>query len=171
MEIQGLVHDKGIKPKDKTETIRTWLLNKTLTVDELVEFAQSAKDPIKATCIEAIELATRTKPELATTSCVTFVSHALQEKAPRVKWESARVIGNTAHLHANTLDEAIRHLLINAEHTGTVVRWSAAYALSRIVRLKTPQSTALIPVIQSIHLREANKSIKKMYADAIRDVT
>jgi hypothetical protein len=171
MEIQALFHDKGIKPKDKTETISKWLLHKTLTVDELIEFAQRAKDPVKATCIEAIELATRTHPELATTSCVAFVSHALQEKAPRVKWESARVIGNIAHLHSNTLEEAIRQLLINAEHTGTVVRWSTAYALSRIVRLNTSQSTALIPVLQSIHAREENKSIKRMYADAIRDAT
>jgi len=55
MNIQELINDKVIKPKEKTETISKWLISEELSVDELIDFAKSSKDPIKATCIEAME--------------------------------------------------------------------------------------------------------------------
>ena len=140
-------------------------------MDELIDFAKNAKDPIKATCIEAIEFATKSKPEIVTISCIAFVSKALKEKAPRVKWESAKVIGNVAHLNSDKLDKAIKNLVLNSEHTGTVVRWSAAYALAQIIRIKTLQNKKLIPVIKSIYNREEKNSIKKIYADALKNAT
>ena len=54
MNIQELINDKVIKPKEKTETISKWLISEELSVDELIDFAKSSKDPIKATCIEAM---------------------------------------------------------------------------------------------------------------------
>lgn len=38
-------------------------------------------------------------------------------------------------LYPNDLDKPIKSLLNNANDNGTVVRWSAAYALSRIIIL------------------------------------
>src|ERR1035437_2512728 len=149
MDIQELLKDKGIKSKEKTETISKWLLSEELSVDELIDFARSSKDPIKATYIESIQIATKSNPEIATLNCLDFISKTLTEKAPRVKWESAEVIGNIAHLYVDKLDGAINNLLLNSEHTGTVVRWSAAFALGQIIKIKTHRNKDLIPEIES----------------------
>ncbi|MBI3233426.1 MAG: HEAT repeat domain-containing protein [Bacteroidetes bacterium] len=163
-----LLADKSLKPKDKTEFISQSILEGSLKLDELIAFAKTQKDPAKATCIEAIEFATKQNPDISNKECFAFVSETLTAKAPRVKWESAKVIGNIARLYTTHLDEAIKNLLVNTEHEGTVVRWSAAFALGEIVKLKTAHNQKLIPAIESICLREEKNSIKKIYMAALK---
>jgi hypothetical protein len=166
--MEELFKNKEIKPKEKTETLSEWLLVGTVSSAELADYAAKAKEPVKATCIEAMEFATKQKPEIATEHMLVFVTGTLTGKAPRVKWESAKVIGNIAHLFPNKLDEAINNLLVNTEHEGTVVRWSAAYALGEILKLKTAHNTGLIPAVEAICQREEKNSIRKIYQAAFK---
>ena len=129
--IEELLSDKGIKPAAKIETLCSWLIEGKINIDNLLEFAETAKDPAKATCIEALEYATKQNPSTPNYKCFQFVTETLKAKAPRVKWESAKVLGNTAHLFSGKLNEAIKNLLVNTEHEGTVVRWRAAFAWER----------------------------------------
>lgn len=168
MDISDIILNKAIKPKAKTELLSKRLLDGSLRTDELTEFASTAKDPVKATCIEALEFATKVNAAVLDKKAFHFVAENLRAKAPRIKWESARVIGNTAHLYKNDLDDAIRNLLENSEHEGTVVRWSAAFALGEILKLKTKYTKILLPAIESIIKREEKNSIKKIYVDAIK---
>jgi hypothetical protein len=168
MNYQEILNDKGVKPKIKTETLCKWILNNPEKIEELIDFSKKTKDPIKATCIESIEFATKCKPEIATHACLDFVSNTLTEKAPRIKWESAKVVGNIAHLFPDKLDEAITNLLDNSEHSGTVVRWSAAYAISQILKVNTSHNKELIPAVESIIKREEKNSIKKIYIEALK---
>ena len=115
-----------------------------------------------------MEYATKQNPNLADETVFSFVSKTLTEKAPRIKWESAKVIGNTAHLFTENLDKAITNLLTNTEHEGTVVRWSAAFALGEILKLKTKHNTNLFPTLEDICEKEEKNSIKKIYLDAIK---
>jgi len=170
MNVQEILTDKTIKPKEKTEAISQFILNNPKAIEDLVSFAKISKDPIKATIIESFEFTTKLKPEIANKVMLEFVSQTLTEKAPRVKWESAKVIGNIAHLFPKQLDEAIKHLLINTEHAGTVVRWSAAFALSQIVKLKTPINKELVPAMETICEHEEKNSIKKIYQEALKKV-
>jgi hypothetical protein len=170
MTIAELLAGKTIKPKVKTETLSSWLLQKKITVASLIECATAAKDPAKATCIEALEFATKQQPAVADAACFQFVSQSLTAKAPRVKWESAKVIGNTAHLFTTKLDDAIKNLLVNSGHEGTVVRWSAAFALGEILKLKTKHNKNLLPAIEAICNREEKNSIKKIYLAAIKKI-
>ncbi len=170
MDIEGLLKDKAIKPKEKTETISNWLLDNTLSTKNLIEFATKEKDPAKATCIEALEFATKQKPDIADENVLAFVTQTLAGKAPRVKWESAKVVGNIAHLFPAKLDSAISNLLANTEHTGTVVRWSAAYALGEILKLNTKHNKDLLPAIETIADREEKNSIRKIYLAAMKAV-
>ena len=144
MNFEVLLNDKNAKPKEKTESLAQLLLENKIKIENLLEFAGQAKDSPKATCIEAIEYATKLNPSIANKECLTFVSHTLTSKAPRVKWESAKVIGNIAHLFPTDLDIAINNLLINTEHEGTVVRWSAAFALGEIIKSKHPANKRMI---------------------------
>ncbi|MCL9804211.1 hypothetical protein NAT51_01650 [Flavobacterium amniphilum] len=171
MTIETLFKDKTLKPKDKTIVLSGWLLDNSLPVDELISFAGQSKDTVKASCIEAVEYATKENPSSADENILQFVTEALTEKAPRIKWESAKVIGNIAHLFPEQLDTAIQNLLVNTKHEGTVVRWSSAYALGEILKLKTPEADTLFSVIERILEKEEKNSIRKIYLDSIKKIT
>jgi HEAT repeat protein len=81
------------------------------------------------------------------------------------------VIGNIAPLYPGKLKEAISNLLINTEHPGTVVRWSAAFALGEIVKMNTTLNKDLVPAIESICKREEKNSIRKIYLAALKKIT
>lgn len=166
--IAELLKDKGLKPKEKTEMLSRWLLDGSLTPHQLMTFAAGAKDAGKATCIEALEFAVQTNSSLVDDQLFRFITDALTATAPRVKWESAKVIARVAALHQSGLEQAIAHLLINADHEGTVVRWSAATALSAILLLKTQYNDMLRPAVEALRDREEKDSIRKIYTAALK---
>ncbi|MCC6370833.1 MAG: hypothetical protein IT236_07510 [Bacteroidia bacterium] len=169
MDILNLLKDKSLKSKQKTEALAQRLLSGDLKPQELIAFASAAKDPDKATCIEAFEAATKTNATtIASEKLLAFVTESLTSKAPRVKWESAKVIGNIAALYPKKLDKAIVNLLNNTEDKGTVVRWAAAFALGEILKLKTPHNKELLPAVNNIVECEENNGVKKHYLTAIK---
>jgi len=167
-EILLIFSDKQIKPGERTIQLSRMILTGRISVGQLLHYASGAKDPQKATCIEVFEFVSACQPGLITTACFEFVIVQLKSKAPRVKWESARVIANTARLYPDMLDEAVANLVEIAEHTGTVVRWSAAHALSAILKLNTELNLDLIPRIEEIMEKEEKSNIRKMYEKALK---
>lgn len=167
-DFSSILNDKSVKPKEKTDWLSNWILENREGTQILLDFAKSSKDPIRATCIEAMEFASKSEPAIATKAWFDFAVESLTEKAPRIKWESAKVVGNCVGQFSKELDQAITNLLTNTEHIGTVVRWSAAYALGEIILLKTKHNEMLIPAIESIILREEKNSIQKIYQKALK---
>lgn len=170
MKLTELWANKDLKPKEITETLSQLLIEKKITIDSLIEFATTSKDPVKGTCIEALEYLTQQNPDLLTQSGFDFVTQQLTSKAPRVKWESAKVVGNSCKLFNANLDQVIENLLTNSQHEGTVVRWSAAYALGEILKLKTDHNLKLIPQVETIIGSEEKNSIVKIYQSAIKKI-
>lgn len=170
MTIEQVFQDKTIKAKAKVSTIGEWLINGELPIDELVAYAEKQKATDKATCIEAVEYATKKDPSIADENLLFYVIIALKDDEPRVKWESAKVIGNIAKIFPGQLDKAISNLLPNAEKTGTVVRWATAFALSEILKLKTESNKKLLPKIEALCEREEDNGVKKKYIDALKKV-
>lgn len=170
MSIEIVLFDKSITAKAKVDAISKILLMDSHGMSEIVDIIDNLKDTDKANCIEAIEFATKQNPKVATLSCLDLVTKSLLSKSPRVKWESAKVIGNIAFLFPKKLDQSIVNLLLNTEFPGTVVRWSAAFALGEIIKLKSPKSIELIPVVDAILLREEKNSIKKIYLKALKEI-
>jgi HEAT repeat protein len=170
MSLEELFKNKDTKPKEKTEMISAWILDNSLSIDELIGFADKGKDPIKATCIEAMEFASKNKPSIIDEIAFDFVTETLSAKAPRIKWESAKVIGNVASLFPAKLEKSIANLLLNATHEGTVVRWSAAYALGEIIKLSTKHNSILLPKVNQIIENEEKNSIKKIYQAALKKI-
>ena len=163
MNLQGLFNDKSKKPKEKIEFLSSLILDASLPLDELLVFARTQKDPIKANIIEAFELATNEKPSCADEAVFEFVSAELAAPAPRIKWESARVIANIAYLFPQRLNEVTRHLLANASHDGTVVRWSSARALEQISKIRGVGGPHLFEKIKVLCQKEEKNSIRKIY--------
>jgi hypothetical protein len=167
MTISELINDKTKKAKAKAETLSAWLLNGTLAAEELMVFAETATGPAKATCIEAFEFATRQTATIVTESIFEFLARMLLESAPRVKWESARVIANTAHLFPKKLRGPVSNLLLNTSDGGTVVRWASACALGEILKLNTSHNKELEPAIEAICATEGDTGVRKKYLDAL----
>jgi hypothetical protein len=170
MDLGQLLKDKTLKAKAKVTQMGDWLLTGNLPPDELLAFAEKQIATNKATCIEAIEYATKKQPELADEALLDFVIKALTDKEPRVKWESAKVIANIVKLFPNNLAKATSNLLLNAKHEGTVVRWAAAGALGEIVKLQTDQNKKLVPKIETLSEEEEDNGVKKKYLDALKKV-
>jgi hypothetical protein len=170
MNIHAVLADKQAKVKAKVETLSKMLLDGDVDLADMIEAARALTGSDKGTCIEAIEFATKARPEIASLECLKFVSDSLLDKAPRVKWESAKVIGNIAHVYPDKLDRTIGNLLTNSEFPGTVVRWSAAFALGKIVGLNMRRNKGLIPAIEAIVRREEDNAIKKIYQVALKQV-
>lgn len=170
MTIEEILADKQLKGKARVKAIGNGLLQRKVGVGELIKIAKDLEPSNKATCIEALEHAIRTDPAIGNAEVLNFLAEALADDAPRVKWESARAIGNIAHQFPTKLQKAVRNLLENAEHPGKVVRWSAAVALAEIVKLKTSQNKELVPAIESIMNRCEDESIKKIYRIGLKAV-
>lgn len=170
MMIEQIFQDKSIKAKEKVKTLGEWLLNDELPIDELLAYAEKQKATDKATCIEAVELATKTKPNIADENLLDYVTKSLKDEEPRVKWESTKVVGNIAKLFPEKLDKAITNLLPNSENNGTVVRWATAYALAEIVKLKTENNVTLLPKVETLCDKEEDNGVKKKYLDALKKV-
>lgn len=168
MDIKALLESKEIKPKEKTSRLSGALLEGELAMNDLLLFAKTANDANKATCIETVEYATKQKPEIINADWFDFAIVSLAQKAPRVKWEAAKVIGNTAGLMQDRLEQAIGKLLDNTTHTGTVVRWSAAFALGEILKLKLALNNELINLVEAIIEKEEKNSIRKIYLAALK---
>ncbi|PIF45506.1 hypothetical protein CLU96_2515 [Chryseobacterium sp. 52] len=170
MTIEQIFQDKTIKAKGKVSAIGEWLINAELPLEELLSYAEKQKASDKATCIEAVEYATKKTPGIADESLLIYVTKALKDKEARVQWESAKVIGNIAKLFPDQLDKAIQNLIPNATQNGTVVRWATAYALAEIVKLKTDYNKKLIPIIEALCEKEEDNGVKKKYLDALKKV-
>ena len=168
MDFTKLLNDKSKKPKEKTEELSKWIIDNRDKMNLIIDFAKISKDPIKATCIESIEFASKIEPEIASLDCLEFVTLTLTDKAPRIKWESAKVIANIAMLFPNNLKTAIDNLLLNSKHSGTVVRWSTAFALAEIIKLELDINSVLVPAIKKISETEEKNSIKKIYLSALK---
>ncbi|ASZ13499.1 hypothetical protein KTO58_06705 [Chitinophaga pendula] len=170
MTIEQIFQDKSIKAKGKVSAIGDWLLSGALRIDELTAYAERQKAVDKATCIEAIEYATKKQPAIADQELLAYVTLALKEAEPRIKWESAKVMGNIAKQFPAQLEKSINNLLANAENSGTVVRWATAYALAEILKLKTESNKKLLSKMEDLCEKEEDNGVKKKYQDALKKI-
>jgi len=166
----AIVENKAAKAKENVVLLSGLLLDEKVTIDEFVEAARSQKGSMKATLIEAIEFASKTNPEIVNEGAFQLAIQSLKDEAPRVKWETAKVISNTCHMFPKLLKTAVINLLDNTEHSGTVVRWSAATALSKIMQLNTSLNKELISTVEAIIQREEDNAIKKIYLQALKKI-
>ena len=161
MTIQEILENKTTKPKEKTEQLSKCILDGLFSTSAVITYAIPTKDAMKATCIEAFEYATKINPAIATKELLQFATENLNAKAPRVKWESAKLIGNIAALFPDHLEEAIIQLIANTASNGTVDRWSAAYALAEIIKTKHQYKAELVEALKNICNIEEKNSVKK----------
>lgn len=168
--IAELFDDKNIKPKEKVTRLSNYIIDKKVSVTDVLIYTDKKKETIIASCVEAFEIVSRTAPQLITKEVIVFVSKTLSAKAPRLKWESAKVLGNSAANYVNEYKEAIPTLIQLTEYDGTVVRWSAAYAIASIIQHKSKWQADLIKLAEHLAEHEEKGSISKIYKKALKDL-
>ena len=168
MTIEEVFRDKSIKAKGKVAMIGEWLLQRELTLDELMGYAERQKAIDKATCIEAIEYATKKDPSISDDYLMAYVIETLADDEPRVKWESAKVIGNIIQYYPEQVGAAIDALLLNIPGGGTVVRWACAYALAEILKLATDHNKLLVPKVKELCEQEEDNGVRNKYLAAFK---
>lgn len=91
-------------------------------------------------------------------------------KANRVKWGVPETIGNLAEKYPHRVEKAIPSLLENTKDKSTVVRWCAAYALSRIMLYNLDRRDELMNHINQIIAEEKNNGVKNVYLKAMNQI-
>lgn len=161
---RGLLADKGLKALARRQALMAIIKSDGLPL------AEAAQLPGKqlALVLEAMEAISNKEPQSADVAWLPFAASQLQASHPGVKREAARIIGNLAARFPDEAGSAIPALISNAGLPGTVLRWSAAYALARI--LATPQH-ALGPLyeqVEGLADREQDNGVKNQYLAGLK---
>lgn len=160
-----------LKPKEKTQKLASYLRVESKAFDELLELWKTAKDAEKGTLLSAVTLIVSENPEFIDNH-LDFVIVQIGNKAPRVKWEASEIVGHASKVCGEKVLAAIPALLANTSFDGTVVRWSAAFALSEIVKNVPSSRPQLVPEIEKILEHETNNGVRSLFIKgALKAVT
>jgi hypothetical protein len=135
----------------------------------LIERFPTASGSNKGTMMAALESLSRQLPNEVLPYAGFVIDH-LEDPQPRVRWEAARVIGNLAGTRAMSLRSAVPALLGNARHTGTVVRWSAAFALTELAMADESLGKELLPQLRGLLRQETGNGVRKMYEETLKQL-
>ncbi|HJX50762.1 hypothetical protein A2Y99_05305 [Candidatus Gottesmanbacteria bacterium RBG_13_37_7] len=155
------------KPKDLLNYLTELIRKDKKLLQDLEVSIQSTKDAERGICMEALEYITHENPEYAAPHLKTIIT-SLSDKAPRVKWEAARIMGNIAKKYSEEALGAIPNLMKNTNDKGTVVRWSAAFGLTEIAIYNSKAANKLIPEFEKIIKKEKNNGVKNVYLKALK---
>jgi len=168
MDIVGLLDNKTLKSLDKRAELIEAIRMEAITIHE-IQFLKAVLDDKKmAVILEAIEAISLKNPGIADSDWLKFAQEYITSKSNSLKREASRIVGNIAHLFPDDLEVAIQKLLENTNNDGTVIRWSSAYALGRIISIPEYASSDLFDVISGLYELETDNGVKNQYLYGIK---
>ena len=168
MDILGLLDNKALKAVEKRNRIGDGIQAGAITVRDIRALESTLDDKKLSLVLEAMEAVTRKQPEIAEPGWLSLAQRHITAQSNSVKREASRVAGNIAHLYPDDLEPVIRNLLKNASNEGTVVRWSSAYALGRIVSIPHHACGGLYGVVSALYERETDSGVKNQYLSGLK---
>ena len=170
MSLTEIFGDKSIKKIQARAMIVEGIIGGELTIEEIEAACHHLKDTKIATVLEAIEEISNKKLMNLCVDYLAFAKKYISSKDNSCKRESSRIVGNLAAQYPQAVQNCIPTLLGNAADEGTVVRWSSAYALSRIIVLEDYKNTALYETLVSICDTEQDNGVKNQYVKALKKI-
>ena len=167
MIISTLLADKTRKATVKRELIAQALRDGEISVEDFSVLA-GLDDKSQGIVLEAMEAVTNAQPETADETWLAYAVRFIDSAANNPKREASRVVGNIAHLFPDSLDAAVEKLLANTEDSGTVIRWSSAYALGRIIRIQKYAASGLFDILTAICEKEKDNGIVTQYLNGLK---
>jgi len=165
-EIVNILKSK-IKPKEKVTRLADEIKRDIKFIKEIINYFETAKAGDQGHLIESLEYTSKEYPELIIPHLEFIIQH-LDNDAPRVKWECARIIVNLAPRYCEKLIKSIPNILRNTEDKGTVVRWSSAFALGEIAKYSSKNPKELINKMKHLMENEKNNGVKNVYVKALK---
>jgi len=167
-KIEEILQSK-LKPKEKITLLAEEIKKDKKFVNEIVGYFESVSAGNQGHLIESLEYASQNNPECVAAH-LDFVIKQLENKAPRVKWEAARIIANLSGKFSQQTQKAIPNLLKNTQDKGTVVRWSVAFALGEIVKHNPKTRKQLLPIFEKLLKSEENIGVKNVYVKSLKAI-
>jgi hypothetical protein len=164
--IEKIIQSK-LKPKDKIEGISREIIHDKSLVPAVIALFRKGKDAERGLCMETLERVSELAPEHIV-PYLGFILDQINDKAPRVKWESSRIIASMARICPEETTAAVPMLLKNTKDEGTVVRWSAARALTEIAKYHSKAKKELLPRLKALEKKEKNGGVKNVYRKAFK---
>ena len=168
MKLSDVMQDATTKPVEKRRLLVAQLQAGTSSAQAL--FAEASQLGVKAQTLvlAALEEMTRLAPEHCDKGFIALALPYLSHKAPGLRREAARIIGNLAQHAPDDVEPCLPALLQLASSEGTVLRWAAAYALGRIVALPAYAHTPLYDTVRTLAQTENNSGVQKQYAAGLK---
>ena len=167
MNLVSVLEDVRLKKDEKRKEIINSLNNKEFTIKEINIFKNILDERDLIIVLEAMEVVTRKNPHIADLKWLEFVEEYIIADSNNLKRESSRIVGNIAHLFPNNLKNVIEKLLVNSLDKGTVIRWSSAYALSRIIIIPVYAQSELYNTLLKIYEKEAESGVRGQYQNGL----
>ena len=168
MDIINLLNDKSKKSVTKRAEISETIRIGAVTIQDIKSHSDVLDDKKLALVFEAMESVTAKNPELADLEWLVFVQEFITSESNNLKREASRIVGNIAFLFPDDLEVAIQKLLENTGNDGTVVRWSSAYALGRIIAIPKYAGSELFGVVSDLYECEKDNGIKNQYLSGLK---
>lgn len=146
------------------------ILQGNYTIEEIESVSQELKEKKIATILEAIEEISNKGLTALSLDYLEFAKKYISSKENSCKRESSRIVGNLAYKFPQAVRDCIPALLDNAKDDGTVIRWSSAYALSRIILLEEYSNTELYEELVSICDNEQENGVRNQYLKAFKKI-
>lgn len=164
--IEEIIKSK-IKPKEKTAALVELVSADAKQLEKLVAYSKTAKDSEKGTCFSVLTEISKAQPK-SLRDYIDYLIEHLDYKAPRVKWEASETIAALAKDFPAEAAKAVPRLLVNTKDEGTVVRWSAAFALTAIAEHVTSKRKDLLTVFEQSIKTEEQNGVKKIYLKSLK---
>jgi len=166
MNIIEVLADKSTKPLEKRNAIADAIFNGIIKIQDLA--ALGIENKKLALVFEAIEELSSKHTDMTDLHWLRFAEKHLQSQDNNIKRETARIVGNIAHLFPNDLETIIPKLIENTNNESTVIRWSCAYALGRIVALPKYAKSKLYDQIIILAEKEQMNGNKNQYINGLK---
>jgi hypothetical protein len=158
-----------IKPKEKTDKITQIITDAPKQINNLMRNFRDGTDVEKGTYATVLKQVSSINPRIVEPFIDELVGY-INYKANRVKWGVPETIGNLAEKYPKEVEKAIPNLLLNTRDRSTVVRWCAAYALSRIALHNKDIREELLKKIQGILAQEDNNGVRNVYLKTLKQI-
>ncbi len=168
MDILIMLNDKSLKAIEKRGIVIKALKEKNITIKEIESMINETDEKKSAIIFEAIEAVTNSDAQIADIGWLNLAVENILSASDSIKREASRIVGNISHKFPNDLEKAIEKLLFNSKAVGTVVRWSSAYALSRIIVIPQYANSELFEKLTEICILEEESGVKNQYIKALK---
>ena len=166
--LYNTLRDKSLKGVARRQAVIELMLRGEAPLALLQDLMPQLDEKNAATVLEALEEISNKKLMPLEEGYLPLVIPYIASASNSCRREASRIVGNLAATFPEEVGEAVPLLMDNTADEGTVVRWSAAYALSRIVVLPSYAQSGLYDELQQLAATETEHGVKSQYDKALK---